>query len=93
MTSPETTPGVAETADEAQADAKRRRVIGVAIQFVATAITLAILKRTPDARLRGPRWLWQVIVPVTMTKATHSALVVAPLGPILFFLVGRRRAG
>ena len=92
MTTSETTPDIAETVDEARVAARRRRLIGVAIQFVATAVAFAVLKRTPDSRLRGPRWLWQIIVPFTVTKATDGALIVSPLGPILFFLFGRRRA-
>ena len=92
MTTSESTRDTAEAGDKARAAARRRRLIGMAIQFVATAIAFAVLKRTPDSRLRGPRWLWQIIVPVTLTKATDGALIVSPLGPILFLVFGRRRA-
>ena len=90
VTDEQTTPDTAVATDTSQAEVRKRRLLAVSIQLVATAVAFAVLKRTPDGRLRGPRWLWQLIVPMTFTKTTGSAIVVAPLGPILFFIFGRR---
>ena len=86
----QTTSEPAAATETERAKARKRRIFAVSIQLVATALAFAVLKRTPDGRLRGPRWVWQLIVPMTFTKTSENVIVVAPLGPILFFLFGRR---
>jgi hypothetical protein len=84
-------PDTAADPEPREAALRKARMVATAIQVVATAITFMVLKRTPDERLRGPRWLWQLIVPMTMTKVTSGVVIIAPAGPVLFFLFGRRR--
>ena len=72
-------------------DSKRQMAIAVAIQLTLAALAYMALRRTPDERLRGPRWLWRVVIPATFTQIKGGDVVIAPAGPLLFFLVGRRR--
>ena len=53
-------------------------VLGGIAELVMTTIALADLARRPARQLRGSKLLWLV------------TFVVQPVGPILYFLVGRR---
>ena len=71
---------------------RRQIAIAAAIQVAITLAAYAVLKRTSDERLRGPRWLWRVLIPASVTQLRGSDMVLAPFGPVLFFVLGRRRA-
>ncbi len=68
-------------------------VLAATVQLVITLGAYWVLKRTPDDRLRGPRWLWRLLVPATVTQIKGSDVVLAPIGPVLFLTVGRRWGG
>jgi hypothetical protein len=53
-------------------------VAGAVIELILTTLALRDLRRRPASTVRGPKVLW---VP---------ACFVQPVGPILYFLVGRR---
>ena len=59
---------------------QRAIVVGAIAELLMTAIALRDLKRRSPAQVRGPKLLWVL------------TCVVQPIGPILYFLVGRRPA-
>jgi hypothetical protein len=80
-------------ASEQHAQLSRKEIIlAVSVQLLFTVGSFVLLKRTPDSRLRGPRWMWRVIIPASVTRIRGSEVVLAPIGPVLFLVFGRRRA-
>lgn len=65
-------------------------VMAAAVQLAITLGAFWLLKKTPDDRLRGPRWLWRLLLPATVTQIKGSDVILAPIGPVLFLTVGRR---
>ena len=59
---------------------QRAIVVGAAAEVVVTAVALRDLARHPDAQVRGPKAGWVL------------SFVVQPVGPLVYFAVGRRRA-
>jgi hypothetical protein len=53
-------------------------VVGAIVELILTTLALRDLRRRPATSVRGPKPLW---LPV---------FFVQPVGPILYFLVGRR---
>jgi hypothetical protein len=49
-----------------------------AVELVLTTVSVRDLARRPAAQVRGPKWLWMLLMPVQ------------PMGPISYLLVGRR---
>ena len=63
-------------------DQQRRFVVaGAAVQFTLQFLALRDLRRRPADEVRGPKWFW---LPVTFVNV---------VGPIVYFLLGRRRPG
>jgi hypothetical protein len=58
---------------------RRMVVVGAVVQIGLEMVALRDLRRRPAELVRGPKWVW---VP---------AMSVNFLGPIAYFLVGRRR--
>lgn len=54
-------------------------VISGVLETVMTLLALRDLKDRPKGDLRGPKWLWVLL------------LFVQPVGPIAYFAYGRRR--
>lgn len=59
---------------------RRFVVVGAAVQFTLQFLALRDLRRRPADEVRGPKWFW---LPVTFVNV---------LGPIVYFLLGRRRS-
>ncbi len=55
-------------------------VIGAAIEAVLTTTALRDLHSRDSSQLNGPRWLWRL------------AMVVQPVGPIGYLILGRKRS-
>ena len=82
-----------ETMQRSTADDKRKKkrwsdlspgkqkiiILGAIAELVMTSIAVADLARRPGKQLRGSKPMWL------------STFAVQPFGPILYFLVGRRR--
>ena len=49
-----------------------------AAELVLTAVSVRDLARRPAKQVRGPKWLWMLMMPVQ------------PMGPIGYLLLGRR---
>ena len=58
---------------------KRAIVIGGALEVVLTALALRDLVSRPSTEVRGPKFGWV------------AGFFVQPFGPILYFVLGRRR--
>jgi Phospholipase_D-nuclease N-terminal len=54
-------------------------VVGAIVELLMTTIALVDLAHRPARQVRGSKFLWLV------------TFVVQPVGPILYFLAGRRR--
>ena len=65
-------------------------VMAAAVQLAITLGAFWLLKKTPDDRIRGPRWLWRLLLPATVTHIKGPDVILAPIGPVLFLTVGRR---
>jgi hypothetical protein len=49
------------------------------------------LSKQSEANLRGPKPLWKGVIPASMISLKGgNASVVVPIGPVLYFAVGRR---
>jgi Phospholipase_D-nuclease N-terminal len=57
---------------------QRLAVVAGAVEAVVTSAALADLRRRPAESVRGPKVAWLL------------AFVVQPVGPLLYFIVGRR---
>jgi hypothetical protein len=61
----------------------RRLIAGAAVAEAGLkAAALADIKRRPAVEIRGPKWMWAVIVVVVNSFG---------LAPLSYFLLGRRR--
>jgi hypothetical protein len=60
---------------------RRLVVVGATVQFALQFLALRDLCRRPADQVRGPKWFW---LPVTFVNV---------LGPIVYFVLGRRRPG
>lgn len=58
---------------------QRAIIVGGIAELIMTTIALGDLVRRPANRVRGPKLVWLL------------AFFVQPMGPILYFLAGRRR--
>jgi hypothetical protein len=60
---------------------RRMIVVGVVLEGIVKLAALRDLKRRPAAQVRGPRWLWGIVI----VLANSAGLV-----PAAYFLIGRR---
>ena len=58
---------------------KRLIIMGAAVQVTLQFLALRDLRRRPAEEVNGPKWAW---LPVTFVNG---------LGPIAYFVLGRRR--
>jgi hypothetical protein len=69
-------------------DARRRVIIQAVIYVVLVVLAFRSLSRQSAANLRGPKQLWKGVIPASVTNLKAGSVV--PIGPILYFAVGRR---
>ncbi len=70
---------------------QRKALIGVGIAHaVLVLIGFRNLAKTPDERVRGPRWLWKVLMPSSTLKIEDDKIIFAPTGVVAYFLIGKR---
>ena len=81
-----------DSSDRPDRPGRRAIVTAIAVQLLFTVLPFVLLRRTPDERLRGPRWLWRVVIPASVVQIKGSEVILAPIGPVLFLLFGRRRS-
>jgi hypothetical protein len=48
------------------------------------------LSKQSDANLRGPKSLWKGVIPASITNFRSGNALMVPLGPVLYFAVGKR---
>jgi hypothetical protein len=70
---------------------KQKALIGVLVgHALLVLLGFRNLSRTPDERLRGPRWLWKLLMPSSTLKIDDDNIIFAPTGVVAYFLVGKR---
>ncbi|NND84293.1 MAG: hypothetical protein HKN46_04005 [Acidimicrobiia bacterium] len=70
---------------------KQKALIGVMIgHALLVLLGFRNLSRTPDERIRGPRWLWKLLMPSSTIKVDDDNIVFAPTGVVAWFLIGKK---
>ena len=74
----------AETKQWADLSQRTRRliIVGAVLDGILKAVALIDIRRRPASQIRGPKWVWAVLMAVVNT---------AGILPVSYFLLGRRR--
>ncbi len=72
-------------------DTRRRVIIQSVVYVVLVALAFRSLSKQSEADLRGPKSLWKGVIPASLTNFKAGSAWVAPVGPLLYFTVGKRR--
>ena len=72
-------------------EAKRRVIIQTLVYVVLVVTAFRSLSQQSADRLRGSKSLWKGVIPASMTNFRAGNAWVFPLGPLLYFVVGKRR--
>lgn len=72
-------------------DTRRRVIIQTVVYVVLVALAFRSLSKQNPADLRGPKSLWKGVIPASLTNFKAGSAWVAPVGPLLYFVVGKRR--
>ena len=51
------------------------------------------LSKQSEASLRGPKQMWKGVIPASIVNVKADSAWVIPIGPLLYFVLGRRRRG
>ncbi len=49
------------------------------------------LSKQSEASLRGPKQMWKGVIPASIVNVKADSAWVIPIGPLLYFVLGRRR--
>lgn len=72
-------------------EARRRVIIGAVLHVLLVVLAFRSLSKQSEAHLRGPKPLWMGVIPASIVSLKEGkASGVVPIGPILYFLAGRR---
>ena len=72
-------------------EARRRVIIQAIVHVLLVILAFRSLSKQREASLRGPKLLWTGVIPASIISLKGgNASGVAPIGPILYFVVGRR---
>lgn len=72
-------------------DARRRIIIQAVIYVLLVVMAFRSLSKQSADNLRGPKQLWKAVIPASVTNLAAGTASVIPIGPVLYFAVGRRR--
>ncbi|MDR9450731.1 MAG: hypothetical protein RI637_05870 [Acidimicrobiia bacterium] len=72
-------------------DTRRRVIIQTVVYVMLVALAFRSLSKQSEADLRGPKSLWKGVIPASLTNFKAGSAWVAPVGPLLYFIVGKRR--
>ena len=72
-------------------DTRRRVIIQTIVYVVLVTLAFRSLSKQNPADLRGPKSLWKGVIPASLTNFKAGSAWVAPVGPLLYFIVGKRR--
>lgn len=72
-------------------EARRRVIIQAVVHVLLVVLAFRSLSKQSEANLRGPKPLWRGVIPASIVslKGGNTSGVV-PIGPVLYFAVGRR---
>lgn len=71
-------------------DTKRNVIIQAVVYVLLVILAFRSLAKQSAANLRGPKQLWKGVIPASMTNFKMGTAWVFPLGPLLYFTVGKR---
>lgn len=70
---------------------KKKALLGVmAVHALLILIGFRSLSRTPDEGIRGPRWVWKLLMPSSTVKIDDDRIIYAPTGVVAYALIGKR---
>ena len=72
-------------------DTRRRVIIQTVVYVVLVVLAFRSLSKQSEGNLRGPKSLWKGVIPASLTNFKAGSAWVAPVGPLLYFIVGKRR--
>ena len=72
-------------------DARRSVIIQAVIYVLLVVLAFRSLSKQSETNLRGPKQLWKGVIPASVTNLKAGKAWVVPIGPVLYFAVGKRR--
>ena len=72
-------------------EARRRVILQAVVHVLLVVLAFRSLSKQREATLRGPKLLWNGVIPasiVSLKGGTDPGVV--PIGPVLYFVAGRR---
>lgn len=72
-------------------DARRGVIIQAIVYVLLVVLAFRSLSKQSAASLRGPKQLWKGVIPASVTNLKAGRALVVPIGPIIYFAVGKRR--
>jgi hypothetical protein len=72
-------------------DARRSVIIQAVVHVLLVVLAFRSLSKQSAADLRGPKRLWKGVIPASVINLKAGMASVVPIGPVLYFAVGKRR--
>jgi hypothetical protein len=72
-------------------DTRIRAVALLVVHALLVVLAYRSLSRRDPTSLRGPKWLWSTVIPASVSAIKPDTAWIAPVGPIAYFLLARRR--
>ena len=70
----------------------RSRALAESIIYALLVIAaFRSLSKQTEASLRGPKQMWKGVIPASIVNVKANSAWVIPVGPLLYFAVGKRR--
>jgi len=72
-------------------DVRSRALAESIIYAVLVIAAFRSLSKQTEASLRGPKQMWKGVIPASIVNVKADSAWVIPVGPLLYFAVGKRR--
>jgi hypothetical protein len=72
-------------------DVRSRAVVESIIYALLVFVAFWSLLKQNEADLRGPKQMWKGVIPASIVNVKADSTWVIPVGPMLYFALGRRR--
>jgi hypothetical protein len=72
-------------------DTRSRAIAEFIVYALLVVVALRSLSKHDVADLRGPKSLWKGVIPASIVNVKSDTAWVIPIGPLLYFVIGRRR--
>ncbi len=71
-------------------EARSGAAVQAGVHLVLATVALASVSRRDPSMIRGPRPLWMLVIPASVSRVRKDSAWVLPVGPLAYFLLGRR---